>query len=612
MSLYEFKSEDAWEFARHVGIEAKQVGEELRFRICPYCKGGTKNRRDRDTFAVNLRTGQFKCMRASCSVTGNMLSLSRDFSFSLGPDADAYYNPGRKRYRRFKKTEKPIDPRPEALVYLEKRGISAGTVKKYQITTQNGHNNVLVFPFLDAKGEIQFIKYRKTDFSPEKDKNKEWCEPGCCPVLFGMYQCNMENKTLVMNEGQIDSLSVAESGVENAVSVPNGKNGFTWIPHCWDWICHFEILIVFGDCERGVITLLDEMRRRFPGRVKAVRQQDYRDCKDANELLQKHGRDAVRKAVEQAEDIPVKQVKELADVKSVDLFSMQKIPTGIPPLDRVLSGGLYLGQTAILTGKRGDGKSTLSSQIVGNALNGGRKIFAYSGELPDYFFKRWLDMQLAGKRNVLERKTEEGTTVCYLSDSTVTRISEWYRGRAYLYDNQATGDEELEDLLKVIEKSVQQYGIELVLIDNLMTALDVGMEVDLYRAQSRFVDKLVKLSKRLCIVIILIAHPRKNRYGGDDTDEVSGSSDITNKVDIVMTYKRGKNCPDDERYLSVSKNRLTGWLAVGEKEIPLYYDSVSKRISNNRQDFEKAYGWEYLHNGFQLLAEADQWELPFD
>lgn len=120
-------------------------------------------------------------------------------------------------------------------------------------------------------------------------------------------------------------------------------------------------------------------RDDFRGVVKAVRQQDYKGCKDANEILKKYGRDAVRKAVEQAEVLPMRQVKELADVKAVDLFSLPKIPTGIESLDKVLSGGIYLGQTVILTGKRGEGKSTLGSQILANALNEGNTVFAYSG-----------------------------------------------------------------------------------------------------------------------------------------------------------------------------------------------------------------------------------------
>jgi hypothetical protein len=93
-----------------------------------------------------------------------------------------------------------------------------------------------VFPFYDNKDELTFIKYRKTNFDPKKDKNKEWCFTDTKPILFGMDQCNLENKTLIMTEGQIDSLSVVEVGFENAVSVPTGKNGYTWVPYCWDWL----------------------------------------------------------------------------------------------------------------------------------------------------------------------------------------------------------------------------------------------------------------------------------------------------------------------------------------------------------------------------------------
>lgn len=607
MGYYEFKESDVLEFARASGIQTKQRSDELQFLQCPYCRGGRNG--DKGTFSINLINGQFKCLRSSCSVSGNMITLVRDFSwFSLGRDVDTYYKTGKqKKYRSFKKMQ-PIKPKPAALAYLESRKISAVTAERYQITVQSEHENVLVFPFLDEKGAMQFIKYRKTDFNPENDSSKEWCETNCKPILFGMYQCNLENKTLILTEGQIDSLSVAESGIENAVSVPNGKNGFTWIPYCWDWLENFETLIVFGDCERGSITLLDEMRKRFHGIIKAVRQQDYRGCKDANELLQKYGRDAVKKAVDQAEKVAIDQVKEIADIEAVDLFSLPKISTGIASIDRVLSGGVYLGQTVILTGKRGDGKSTLGSQIVANALNAGKSVFAYSGELPDYFFKRWLDFQIAGQHHVIDRAGDAGSINYYIPDSKVHKISEWYRGRAYLFDGQST-----DNLTITIEKTIQQYGVQLIFLDNLMSILDsVGLDKDLYRVQSGFVDALVKVSKKYNVAVILVVHPRKNSLGADDNDVVSGSSDITNKVDVVMTYKRDKKMPDTERLLTISKNRLTGKLAVGEKSVTLYYDEASKRISDNREDFRKPYGWETDQDGFISISQIEQMEIPFD
>ena len=54
-----------------------------------------------------------------------------------------------------------------------------------------------------------------------KDKSKEWCERDCKPILFGMKQCDDAFKQLVITEGQLDSLSVAAAGINNAVSVPN-------------------------------------------------------------------------------------------------------------------------------------------------------------------------------------------------------------------------------------------------------------------------------------------------------------------------------------------------------------------------------------------------------
>ena len=116
-------------------------------------------------------------------------------------------------------------------------------------------------------------------------------------------------------------------------------------------------------------------------------------------------------------------------------------------LDKVLAGGIYLGQTVIVTGKRGDGKSTFTSQILVNALDQGIRVLAYSGELPDYFFKRWMDFQAAGKHNVIDRAAENGNISYFVTNEKISKIEEWYRERAYLYDNQSTSDDELEELL---------------------------------------------------------------------------------------------------------------------------------------------------------------------
>ena len=44
-----------------------------------------------------------------------------------------------------------------------------------------------------------------------------------------------------------------------------------------------------------------------------------------------------------------------------------------------------------------------------------------------------------------------------------------------------------------------------------MTALDVEMNLDIYRAQSKFVKSLKKIAMKYNAVVLLVAHPKKNR-----------------------------------------------------------------------------------------------------
>ena len=229
--------------------------------------------------------------------------------------------------------------------------------------------------------------------------------------------------------------------------------------------------------------------------------------------------------------------------------------------------------------------------------------------MQDYFFKRWIDFQIAGPGNIIETTNKFGEQTRFITESNIEKINDWYKGRAYIYDNNVLEDEEPENLLKTLEDAVMQYGIDMVLIDNLMTSIEINVNSDLYRAQSMFVNKLCKLAKRHNIVVLLIVHPRKNSAGNlDENDEVSGSADITNRVDVVMTYKGDKELAEDERYLSISKNRLTGKL-TRDKGVELYYDEVSKRISDTR-DFSIDYGWNKDSDGFVDIPEDGQ--LPFD
>ena len=587
--MYEFKTSDVFDFASFLGAETKEKGNELFFKYCPHCNGGGK---DTETFSINLDNGVFKCFRSSCDYHGHFVELARDFEYRLEDEQQ----------RTYRKLPQPkIETKPKAVEYLLSRGISEEVTRRYKITTQKENDKVLVFPFYDEQNILQFVKYRKTDFVKNRDKNKEWCEKDTKPILFGMAQCEDFGR-LVITEGQIDSLSLAECGIKNAVSVPTGATGFTWISHCWDWINKFDEIIVFGDHEKGKITLIDTLEKRLQKKVKCVREEDYLCEKDANDILIKYGKGAILKAIDNAELRDVKYVRRLANVEAVNLADLPKIKTGIRNLDRVC-GGLLRGHVVLLSGKRGEGKSTLMSQLVAQAIDQDNAVFVYSGELPNYHFKNWLDLQIAGANNIETRRNDFNDNEYYLAPETVKTINRWYYDKAFIFDNTAVIDDEYEGIIKVVTDAICRYDIKLVCIDNLMTAMECDTNTDLYRQQSTFVKNLEKIAQQYDVAIILVAHPKKSN-GAFDNDTVSGSSDITNAVSFVFNYERAKDGDDCDSRLMITKNRMNGKLLTGDNAIKLYYSEKSKRILSNQYE-NKEYGCfnTILNGDFTVIDE---------
>lgn len=618
MYRYEFNSEDAKRFARENGYEAKIARNEMIFAKCPYCGERTT---DKDKFSINLENGQFQCFRASCGARGNMLTLANDFNFSLGREWDDYYKlPAGKIYKRLVQPKEKIIPKDFAIEYMAKRGISEDIVKRYQITTRNDNPTILSMPFFDEENKLQFVKYRRTD--PTQVKNgKEFTEKDCKAILYGMNCCNLENHTLIITEGQIDSLSLAEAGVENAVSVPTGANGFTWLPHCWSWIKkNFKTIVVFGDHEKGHITLLDELNARLGSSIliKHVKEEDYKDCKDANEILQKYGKEQLKICVKNAVRVKSEALIDISEVKRIDVSEMDKIRTHIPEIDSLV-GGICLGGLAVITGKAGEGKSTFASQILAYAVNQGYKCMAYSGELPNGIFKDWLYLQLAGNEHIHVNDKKE----LKIEADVYSRINNWMTERLYLYDiDKLFGEdnEELPALIETVEQAIIQYGCRVILLDNLMTALDLVASSELmlnkYEAQAHFVRTLASMARKYNIAIILVAHKRKNNgVSFDMNDEISGSSDITNYASMIISYGRYSQnelekgiATSNDRKMAVLKERFKGKTVFNCK---LCFEPNSKRIFSPAKIPDVTFEWEKEKDGSTGWKEVRQINLPF-
>lgn len=595
--LYEFEKNDAERFAREQGIKTRTYGNELQFEYCPFCRGGKNH--DKQTFSINLTNGLYKCLRAGCNQSGNMIELAKQFTeFRLSDTVDRYLSRGDYRADNYKPYNYKVDePKDSAVQYLKSRAINGDLCKKYEITMKED-GKTLVIPFRDDKGVVWCIKYRNTKFDKNVDKMKEWFDvrkivnkdgelerdikSKSKPILFGMYQCE-DYTRVVITEGQMDSLAVASAGIKNAVSVPTGQGGTTWIPYCYDWLLKFDEIVVFGDCENGTVTLSNMIKSRFNRkRVKIARIEDYKGCKDANELLRKHGIQAVKDAVENAVAVLDKHIIKVKNVEYVDLSKIPRISTGIKKLDEILKGGFALGQLILLSGKRGNGKSTMGSQFVTEALAQGHRVLVYSEELQSHIVKQWVNGQLIGK--------------IALTNKEIEKCNDFYDDKFYLYDNGVL-DEVRPNILDVIEDGLITQDFKFVLIDNLMTACRPKGSENLYQVQSEFVFRLSKMAKQYNTVIMLIAHPRKSNNVFDN-DDVSGSADITNLSDVVMSYDkdRDRELPD-LRVMRVTKNRLTGKTGT----IDLWFSDTSRRINDDQN---------FVRNYFDDFTETDE-DIPF-
>lgn len=317
-------------------------------------------------------------------------------------------------------------------------------------------------------------------------------------------------------------------------------------------------------------------------------------------------------------------IRSVSDIEPINLWDLPKIKTNIPELDSRTNGIMY-GTVTILTGKRGNGKSTFLSQLICEALDQGVKVFAYSGELTGYHFKAWLDLQLAGFKNLDNVGADEFGQPMYAFKANVQkRINEWYRDSMYIYDNSYVPENESEHytIKQIIETAIKECECRLICIDNLMTAMDeIKNPNDIYSEQGKFVGAMANLAKKYNVAVILVSHPRKNTMGAADNDDVSGSSQITDRADVVLHYNRNtKPELDCESLLSITKNRFFGKYATDGDAIELMFSDVTKRVVSARyRKEERHYGWEKEETdtdegGFQqiqLTSDEDECDLPF-
>lgn len=584
-----------WNFVdRHFEpADVRRRNGQLMIRECPFCHGGQHH--EEFTFAIGLHNGAYNCMRArECDVKGSFNQLLEHFGERPSEEADfvQMLSARTKEKKRYQKPDpdalQPITD--EIISFFGTRGISEETLKDWKIASDKDGN--IVFPFY-RNDVLTYVKYRKPKKHNKEDKSpKEWQMSDTEPILYGMDMVSY-NKPLVIVEGEIDALSLYEAGVTNVVSVPCGCNNLEWINLCYDWLENFQQIILFGDSDEPGMNMMSVVMKRL-GEERCMLPEEYpeliwngkdynRICKDANEILLCYGPENLKKLVDSCEPAPIKGVLDLASIPFVDPCSVPRIMTKIPELDRMI-GGFGEGGITVLSGQRGEGKSTISGNLLLNAIEQGYNVCAYSGELSPFKFLEWIMLQ-ATESKYIEYKVEErsGRNVCYVSAEIQRRIKSWLSGHFFLYDNAWVPDKKPEEaLLAMFEACAKRYGCKLFLVDNLMSILTSADEEN--KAQAKFMAQLKAFACRYKVHVLVVAHPRKEKPGSTFTnDSVSGSSVITNLADVVLSIEKPN--------IRVTKNRdfgITDYIQCG-------FDPCNRRIFQASIGDRIVYSWDHTN-----------------
>lgn len=161
--------------------------------------------------------------------------------------------------------------------------------------------------------------------------------------------------------------------------------------------------------------------------------------------------------------------------------TFELMSTGLPPLDKLLGGGLESGTISMVTGPSGIGKSTLASCIAAEvAKSGGHvAIYLFEEEASSFRYratKLGIDLEHTEKENKL--LLEQVEPLRYLADEFATKVYEDVinnKSRLVIFDSTAgfqmtLADESIRARLHALAKSLSRMNISVLLI-NETTAL---------------------------------------------------------------------------------------------------------------------------------------------
>jgi len=386
--------------------------------------------------------------------------------------------------------------------WFKTRGISQKTLDELYVTEgseympQTGKaENTIQFNYIMGDQLIN-IKYRdgRKNFKLYKGAEK----------VFYNINSIVGYDTCVITEGEMDVLALHEAGIKNSISVPNGatlnSNNLDYLDNCIDYFEDKEKIILAVDSDEAGQALQSELVRRLGAEVCYL--VSFDDCKDANEYLQKHGKEKLQERINTARPVPLENVTTFKDIEDevtdfVRNGFKKGYQVGLNNFDEIFS--TYTGQFITVTGIPSSGKSDFVDQMVVGYNNnyGWKTAFASPENAPTYLHA-----------HKLMRKTWQG-----MPSSKDIHGDKWNRVANHVNDNYFFIDMErytLESVLRKGAELVKRKGIKCLVIDPFNKVRDVDSKTeDVNRYTMEYLTKIETFAKKYDVLVFVVAHPTK-------------------------------------------------------------------------------------------------------
>lgn len=480
--------------------------------------------------------------------------------------------------------------------WFEARGIPSSVLKRNQIGKGTAY-----FPQIEEeRGCILFPYFRGSEVVNIKFRTKDKLfrmSAGAERVLYGLN--DIEPAALIWVEGEIDKLSVEVAGFTSCVSVPDGApapdsksyaNKFDFMQD--PAIEKVQLHIIAVDNDAPGIRLKEELVRRL-GRDKCHIVTWPEGCKDANEVLTRHGAAALEDALRGAQPLPIEGTHRAREFLSTMLEHYEHgapkgVSTGWHDMDPLYN--VMPGEWTLVTGIPGHGKSEWLDALCTNLarrLGWTFAMFSPENQPLEYHAEKLLE-KYVGKP--FGNGPSERMTAGEL-DAAATWLDSHF---TFVLPELPT----VESLLETARSLVRRHGISGFVIDP-------WNEIDHSRASqisetehiSQSLSKIRQFARDYKVHVWLVAHPTKlqkdkitGAYPVPTPYDVSGSAHWRNKADNCISVYRDVQSQDGIVQVHVQKVRKKTNGRVGVLELrynhivgqysclqPAYYPKIERK-----------------------------------